>query len=52
MKHLIFSGIANLEDLVVGQPEFDQFLLLDETLGIFKGKDISIFIHSFKMAGV
>ena len=30
---------ANLEDLVVGQPEFDQFLLLDKTLRIFIRKD-------------
>ena len=43
-KNEFFSTSANLEDLVVGQPEFDQFLLLDETLRIFIRKDISTFM--------
>ena len=34
-----FSISANLEDLVVGESELNEFLLLDETLRIFTVKD-------------
>ena len=37
-EFFLFSS-ANLEDLVVGESELNEFLLLDETLRIFTVKD-------------